>query len=43
MKQKVDIHDRLLVFSIRMVKLCRLLARDNQDRIIAAQLFQPII
>lgn len=40
MKRNIDIHDRLLAFSIRIVKLCKLLAKSNQDRIIADQLLR---
>jgi len=38
MQKNIDIHDRLLRFAIRIVKLCKILARNPDNRVIADQL-----
>lgn len=38
MNKNIDIHDRLLRFSIRIVKLCKILAKNPDNRVIADQL-----
>ena len=40
MQGKIDIHDRLLAFSICTVKFCRLIARIPDNRVIADQLIR---
>jgi four helix bundle protein len=40
MKNKIDIHDRLLTFGIRIVKLCKLLSKNLDNRVIADQLIR---
>jgi four helix bundle protein len=40
MDKKIDIHDRLLAFGIRIVKFCKLLAKNYDNRVIADQLIR---
>jgi four helix bundle protein len=40
MNKNIDIHDRLLSFGIRIVKLCRILAKNLDNRVIADQLIR---
>ena len=40
MEKKIDIHDRLLRFGIRIVSFCRLLAKNPENRVIADQLIR---
>ena len=40
MKNKVDIHDRLLKFGIRIIKLCKILSKHLENRVIADQLIR---
>jgi four helix bundle protein len=40
MRNNIDIHDRLLKFGIRIVKLCRILSRNLENRVIADQLIR---
>jgi four helix bundle protein len=40
MKQNIDIHERLLKFGIKIVKLCKILAKNPDNRVIADQLIR---
>jgi len=40
MRKQIDIHDRLLAFGISIVKLCKLMARSLDNRVIADQLIR---
>jgi four helix bundle protein len=40
MKNKIDIHDRLLEFSVAIVRYCKVLAKDPGNRAIADQLLR---
>jgi four helix bundle protein len=40
MNNKIDIHDRLLIFGIRIIKLCKILSRNLENRVIADQLIR---
>ena len=40
MDKKIDIHDRLLRFGIRIVKFCRILSRNLENRVISDQLIR---
>jgi four helix bundle protein len=40
MKHNIDIHDRLLKFGIRIVRLCKILAKNPDNRVIADQLIR---
>ena len=40
MEKRRDIHDRLLKFGISMIKLCRILSKDPDNRAIADQLIR---
>ena len=40
MNRKVDIHDRLLRFGIRVIKLSKILCKNPENRIIANQLIR---
>jgi len=40
MDHKIDIHDRLLIYGIRIVRFCKILARNPENRVIADQLIR---
>jgi four helix bundle protein len=38
MNKKIDIHDRLLAFAVRIVRFCKILAKNPDNRVIADQM-----
>jgi four helix bundle protein len=40
MRKNIDIHERLLKFGIRIVRLCKILAKNIDNRVIADQLIR---
>lgn len=40
MSRNIDIHERLLQFGIRIVRLCKILAKNIDNRVIADQLIR---